>query len=178
MSVVFGIVLVLCAVEVRAAYEGQIVDAETKEPIEGVVVFMKWSYLEFSLMPHAHKFADAYETLTDSEGRFSLRRFWSFNPWKLAFAANLLTIFKSGYEPVGRGSWGALLQYEWGAKEGSIIWKVEGGDPVILLKKVSDMEQRKKNMSRVDYRLTKDNLLLGEINKDRQILGFDPIPTK
>lgn len=171
-------VLSLGATTSWAAYKGQIVDADTKEPIEGVVVFMEWSYLEFNLMPHAHKFAGAYDTLTDTEGRFSLQRWWSLNPWRLMFADNLLTIFKSGYEPIGGGSWWSLLEYEWGADKGTFIWKLEDGNPVILLKKVSDIEQRKINMERIDYSPTKNNLLKKEINKERQFFGFEPLTIK
>lgn len=138
---ILGLVLSLGATTSWAAYRGQVVDADTKEPIEGVVVVMAWSYLQFSLMPHAHEFAEAYETLTDTEGRFSLPRWWSLNPWKLAFADNSLTIFKSGYEPVIGGSWWALLEYEWGADKGSIVWKSEDGQPVILLRKFRTLQE-------------------------------------
>ncbi|MFQ5598533.1 MAG: carboxypeptidase-like regulatory domain-containing protein [Nitrospiria bacterium] len=162
------------AMEASAAYEGRVVDAETKEPVAGVVVLMEWSTLEFNLMPHNHVFAEAHETLTDEEGRFSLPRYWSFNPWKLLFTDNILTIFKSGYAPITGGAWWTLLEYEWGADKGKFIWKIEDGKPVLLLKKASDREQRLRNMRRVRRSPTKEDLMTKEINKEREFFGFEP----
>jgi hypothetical protein len=139
------IALAMWVTDVDAAYKGRIVDAETKEPIEGVVVFMKWSYLEFDIMPHAHAFVDARETLTDKEGRFSLPGWWSFNPWRTLTRRNLVTIFKSGYEPIIGGPWNALLELEWGMPKGTFIWKMEDDEPVILLRKFKSIEGIKDN---------------------------------
>ena len=170
----------VCAAPVAAAYKGQIVDAETKEPVDGVVVFMEWSYLQFNLMPHSHAFAAAYETLTDKDGRFSLPGWWSLNPWRMMTGDHLITIFKGGYEPIvsGSGVWRAWTAEENGVPKSPNVWKIEKGRPVILLKKVSDREQRMRAMDRVDYRATKDNLMLKEINKERQFFGLEPIRTE
>jgi hypothetical protein len=73
-------VLVMVVVSILAAYKGRIVDAETKEPMEGVVVFMEWDYLQFNIMPHYTAFAGAVETLTDKDGKFSLPWWWSLIP--------------------------------------------------------------------------------------------------
>jgi hypothetical protein len=158
----------------RGPFEGWIVDAETKEPIEGVVVFVDWVQAH---MDSGRTDVDVAETLTDAEGYFIIPTWWSFNPWKNFTTEGLVTIFKSGYEPILGGPWNALLEREWGMPKGTYIWKIENGQPVILLKKVLDIDQRRKNEGLVDIgRPTKDHLLLKEINKERQFLGLKPIP--
>lgn|GEM_PF-4943704 len=172
------VVLTMWVANADAAYKGRVVDAETKEPIEGVVVIMEWDYLQFNIMPHAFVFAGAVETLTDKEGRFSLSRWWSFNPWKTLTSRNHLTIFKSGYEPITGGAWDYLLEEEWHMPKGTIVLKVEDGEPVLLLKKFSDIEHRRESLGSVTHRPTKNNLLLKEINKERQFFGLEPIPIR
>jgi len=162
---VFGLVT-----HAHAAYEGQIVDAETKEPIAGVVVFMSWSQAHID---QGHTFEDAFEIRTDQEGRFSLPRYWSWNLWKTATTENLVTIFKSGYEPIVGSSWQAMLKNEWGAPKGSIVWKMEKGRPVILLKKAGpDLKERRSNLGGVggSEPPEKKPLLREEIAKENAIL--------
>lgn len=128
----------------HGAYKGRVVDADTKEPVEGVVVYMEWVAPHW---PEGHDDVGAYETITDKEGKFSLSRYWSINLWKMAWADNLLTIFKSGYEPISGSSWRYFLKIEWGAPKGKYIWKIEHGKPVILLRKSSgDIEKRLSNL--------------------------------
>lgn len=51
----------------QAWYEGRIVDADTKEPVVGAVVFMEWVQSHFD---QGRTYVDAFETVTDDEGRF------------------------------------------------------------------------------------------------------------
>ena len=168
-AVVLGLLCGFGTGTAHAWYEGQIVDAETKEPIAGVVVFMNWQQAIFS---HGHKFRDAFETLTDQEGRFSLPRYWSWNPWRLLTTESFVTIFKSGYEPIKGSRWEWMLTHEWGAPKGSIVWKIEGGKPIILLRKVEDFRDRRKFSVGPGGNVPaeKSSLLRKELDKEHEIL--------
>ena len=76
-------------------YNGKIVDDETKEPIEGVVIFIEWVKL------HAFAgstFIDGQETLTDKNGEFYISGIWVLNPWKRLTSEAIMVIYKSGYQ--------------------------------------------------------------------------------
>lgn len=122
------------ATPVQAWYEGRIVDADTKEPIAGVVVFMEWLKSQFP--GEGRYYVDAFETLTDEQGRFSLPRHWTWNLWTMAMLSHEIIIFKSGYEPFEAGRWWELTAKEKGKPKDPDVWKIERGLPVIMLKKV------------------------------------------
>ena len=171
VAVVLGLLCGFGAATAHARYEGQIVDAETKEPIEGVVVFMDWQQ---AILDHGHEFRDAFETLTDKEGRFSLPRYWSWNPWRWLTTESFVTIFKSGYEPIKGSRWEWMLKHEWGAPKGSIVWKIEDGRPVILLRKIDDLQKREGLLGFVgpggDVPAEKSVLLRREKKKEHEII--------
>src|SRR3990172_685487 len=84
------------------SFRGKVVDAETKEPIEGAVVAVEWL--------KGHFFAgstviDYQETLTGKNGDFSLPGIWVFNPWKRLTSDATLVIYKSGYYGIDTGAW-------------------------------------------------------------------------
>lgn len=53
-------------------YRGKVVDAETKEPIEGAVVVAVWTRRVFRIVENKTVFADAKEVLTDKNGEFEI----------------------------------------------------------------------------------------------------------
>ena len=77
---------------------GKVIDSETKEPIEGAVVFMRCYTMTGNPGGATSHFADAKEVLTDAKGEFNLElrattfklgHLWDYDP-------NIL-IFKPGY---------------------------------------------------------------------------------
>jgi hypothetical protein len=164
-----------------AAYQGWVVDAETHEPVEGVVVFIEFVQSHFM---SGRTYADAAESVTDKSGYFSVSdKRWSWNPWKMLTTDTIVTIFKSGYAPVAGGPWWALLDREWGAPKGTHIWKIEHGRPYILLKKYKSIEEmiqnRRPGPGRIggpdvspgsDVEPEKWKFLRGEVNKEQDIL--------
>jgi len=152
-------------------YKGQVTDAETGQPISGVVVLGVW----YSKMPtpagSTSHFHDARETVTDEKGEFTI----SGRGIKIlsTVAPIDIFIFKAGYEYFD-APWGAL-------KEDVLLRKTikwEGDRAIIPLKKLT-MEERK-NMGDPRYPPTeaplgKVKLMLKEINKDRGERGLSPI---
>jgi hypothetical protein len=80
-------------------YSGRVVDAETKEPIQGaavLVVFYTESYGPAGAITH---YADALETVTDKDGefKFSEHRITIFRPLQGWVKNGYFSIFKPGY---------------------------------------------------------------------------------
>lgn len=79
---------------------GQIVDDETGEPIEGVVVVAQWILFEMGV--GHRKRLHIEETVTDKDGRYIIPA-WGPKPHlpftELDREDPMLAIFKSGYEP-------------------------------------------------------------------------------
>jgi hypothetical protein len=96
-----GILVSGCAItHTYGPYKGKVVDKETNEPIEGAVVFIKFS-TDFQLSPGGpvSHFVDAVEVMTDQNGEFEIPRqrintFRVFHVWD-KYAP--VIIFKPGY---------------------------------------------------------------------------------
>jgi len=172
--VLIGITLCLssCAYAIRydGPYEGRVIDAETKQPVEGVVVLGVWYSAQFSPAGATHTYYDARETVTDRSGNFVI-------PGKgLRILSNLdpinILIFKVGYM-YESGPWESL-------KEGLIYKdtiKWEGKKPIIPLRKLT-MEERKKSGTFPPYPHSeipeeKIKLIMKEIYKERKARGLD-----
>lgn len=129
------------------SYNGYVVDKETKEPIEGTVVSIEFLNPQFLGGSYA---AGAAEDVTDKNGYFSVPfRGFSFNPFGMLLRDNLVTVFKSEYEPVSTLAWYHFFPrqiYSNGPKVPSeYTWKVEHGKPYILLHKYKNLEEMRKS---------------------------------
>ncbi len=159
------------AVRYDGPYRGKVIDAETQEPLEGVVVLGVW-YREYPTPAGAvHKFYDAKETVTDKNGEFSI----------LGLGLRVITnvipmhvmIFKAGYESEGGGgSWDSLKTGYLASKK--VKW--EGDKAIIPLRKLT-MEERKKRGTPSTPSIPEDKMkeINKEINKERIEIGLKPI---
>ena len=93
----------------RGPFEGRVVDAETQEPIEGAVVFVRWNKRH---MGSRSTFYEAAEVLTDADGEFYIPKKWSWNPWTNWVLDSSVIIFKAGYghasthwQPIKDAAW-------------------------------------------------------------------------
>ena len=150
-------------------YEGKVVDADTREPIEGVVILGTWHKKTPTVAGSVSSFYDAYETVTDDKGEFY------FSGQGPRVMSNLepmrIRIFKAGYEYFEAG-WDSL-DYDLILKR-KIKW--EGSKPIIPLKKLT-MDERKKRGTPSSppskAPLDKVIIMLREIDKERIALGLD-----
>jgi hypothetical protein len=78
----------------RGPFEGRVVDTETREPIEGAVVFVEW-YINHAFSRPT--FYDTAEVLTDKDGRFYIKKKWSLNPWWNLVMDSHVIVVKAGY---------------------------------------------------------------------------------
>jgi len=80
-------------------YLGKVINAESKEPIEGAVVLVVFYTEEYGPAGAITHFADAVETVTDKNGEFKFppHRITLFRPLQGWVKHGYFTIFKPGY---------------------------------------------------------------------------------
>jgi len=116
-------------------WKAQVVNAETGQPLEGVVVLMYW--IKYTGGPAGWaggEFYDAEEVVTGQDGRFVVPSRWVFtlNPFKKVFRQ--MVIFKPGYgqwEFRDAKEWEKLSDWESKARRGE-AWKQFEGDGVVM----------------------------------------------
>ena len=84
--------------EAAGPWRGQVVDAETGQPLEGVVVLAVWDKLSPGVMHPRREYHDVDEVVTDADGRFVIpeRRMLTANPFVNLDGPNL-HLFKPSY---------------------------------------------------------------------------------
>ncbi len=165
------------AVRVDGPYEGRVMDADTGQPIEGVVVLGVW-YTEMATPAGAtHKFYDARETVTDKNGEFYIQGMGT------QILSNVIpmdvTIFKTGYEYLAT-PWESLKTSQYLIQKENIRW--EGAKAIIPLKKLTIEERLKQVLpniyleERTEEGITNlyiphnIKLIIKEINKEEESL--------
>ncbi len=101
-------------IEYDGTYKGKVIDADTREPIEGVVVLGVW-YKEYPGAAGAvSKYYDAKETITDKNGEFEIPGVGLvLRMWPLPGIEPMhVLIFKAGYE-YDSGTWQGLKGRGW-----------------------------------------------------------------
>ncbi|MBW1783630.1 MAG: carboxypeptidase regulatory-like domain-containing protein [Deltaproteobacteria bacterium] len=155
------------------AHNGRVVDADTGEPIEGVVVLGVWRSEFATPAGGVSDFYDAREAVTDKNGDFSIpgqgaRIFSNISPMRAL-------IFKTGYKY--EDFWWHSLKKGRGQRM-NVKW--EGDKPIIPLKKLSMEERRRQEVPFPSeaYRKKKIPLLMKEINKEESQFGRAPYPVE
>jgi hypothetical protein len=178
--------LLAVAATAEAPFEGIVLDAETRQPIQGAVVYRRMDLVHVTAAGGVHTFYDASEVLTDRDGRFRIGRKWSLNPLVGLMAEARSLIYKAGYgEATNLGpSWlreRAASQKTRSPEERKKLGpkfyhdiEFDDGLPVFLLRKLTTNEERQRNM---DFDVIgvpdkKYPLLRAEINREREALGL------
>jgi len=101
--------------EAAGPWQAQVVSADSKQPLEGVVVLAWWTRNVRSFGGPSEDYRDSQEVLTDKDGRFTIesRWFFSLNPL-VFFRGPFVAMFKSGYG-----------DYGWPGYAGSETWPNE-----------------------------------------------------
>jgi len=171
---VFLIFTAGCAYPIRydGPYQGRVIDAETKQPIEGVVVLGVWYKIAgVGAGGASHEFYDAQEKVTNKNGEFSIKG-QGLKIMSSVEPMNVL-IFKAGYEYLGLWPWEAFKEDEIIQKK--ISW--EGEKPIISLRKLTIEERRKRHTGKADVVPdVKQKLLIRESNKEYKELGIPLYP--
>ena len=188
---VTGVVVLLVAAAVgwwfrplplSGPWRAQIVDAETGQPIEGVIVLAVWDKRTFA-WPHPDRnYHDSEEVVSDKDGRIVInaRVVTSRHPFEV-YIGPLLTIFKPGY-----GRWqfrGAptasnedLAAARQRADADRYRFAHEG--VVILMSRVKSRKERKEvldHLMPVEVPQSKIPRILAAYSEERVRLGFSPL---
>jgi hypothetical protein len=175
-----GVILVLLLIwygryliYIDGPYSGRIIDAETKQPIEGAVVLVIWDMSTFTPGGGVSIYYDAKEALTDKNGRFVVPRLISLalNPLYYLDDITHITIFKPGY--------GYFPEYQVSPKVTPIeLVRVLKNHPTIELQRLKTMEDRKRmgltDKPGTDVPHKKMKKMLEAINEERIYQGFQP----
>src|SRR6266850_2823188 len=114
MSLVFQLGA-LPSAEAAGPWQAQVVSAETKQPLEGVVVLAWWTRHVRSFGGPSEEYRDSQEVLTDKDGRFTIESRWFFSLNPLVFYRGpFFAMFKSGHG-----------DFEWPGYAGSESWPKE-----------------------------------------------------
>ena len=169
----------------KGPWRGQVLDAETKQPLEGVVVLAYWYRYRFELSQlvlgghQTPEFFDAVEAVTDAQGR------WEIPKKSFPFFANIGVFFRY-YKP-GYAQWRYAGQdtAEWRqlrdeeqmrrAKEMALaVWTEEGGKVELPPARTRE-EQVKMESFPTHVPVSKIPLTLNAINKARSAFGLSPL---
>jgi hypothetical protein len=157
-----------CCYPVRydGPYKGRVIDADTGQPIEGVVVLGVWSKVAATPAGGVSSYYDAQETVTDRNGEFEIPGLGLKILSKVA-PMNAI-IFKVGYEHLNV-SWELIRENKFNDKK--IKW--DGKRAIIPLRKWS-LEERRNRFG--DYYVSgvpdeKRKLLLREIEREDKEIG-------
>jgi len=71
--ILFCIFVFLCSSAYAATFKGRVIDAETKEPIEGAVVVAKWLKERATIAGPSLELKDVKEALTDKNGEWVIK---------------------------------------------------------------------------------------------------------
>ena len=166
--------------ESAGPWHAQVVGAETKQPLEGVVVLAWWTRHVRSLGGPSEEYRDSQEALTDRDGRFTIasRSFFSLNPL-VFFRGPFVTMFKSGY---GR--------FAWPGYQGSEQWPKEKRDALrtaaqllqldgiaLEMPRLESVEQRKEYLGKLEgaylvVPVERRPLLQKAIEEERRAFGY------
>jgi len=81
----------------KPEFHGRVIDAETKEPIEGAVVVVIYNKITYAIIEQGTSAIKVKETLTDKNGNFSFPSYTTLiQPFSLEYAAEFI-IYKPGY---------------------------------------------------------------------------------
>jgi len=166
--------------EAAGPWQAQVVSAETKQPLAGVVVLAWWTRHVRSFGGPSEEYRDSQEVLTDKDGRFAIapRWFFSLNPL-VFFRGPFFAMFKSGYGEFG-----------WPGYEGSEKWSKEKQQAlgtaakllllegiVLEMRPLHDVQQRNEYLRKLEIQALrvppeKMPLLHTAMLEERRALGY------
>lgn len=146
-------------------YQGKVIDADSRKPLEGVVVHGAWYTVMGTVGGASSEWHDSAETLTDKSGEFYIAG------KGLLLFSNIdemgITLFKAGYEQWTPNIWSGL-KGKWSNDE--VTW--DGNHPTFTLKRLSMEERRRRGItSPTSVPNHKRRLLLIERNKEMIEIG-------
>lgn len=159
-------------------YQGQVVDEETGQPLVGAAVTVVWYKTPAVQMEGSLYFQNAQETVTDSQGKFSLLASpgIDWNPLTVIVKDPTIVIYQPGYEPVWV-TWRVRMGFK---SSGDFAAALKKGLVVKLSKLKTEKELRYfsdvGSLVHPDVPNERIPKLVEAFNIQRNKLGFHPVP--
>jgi hypothetical protein len=170
------------ASESAGPWRGQVVDKDTGKPLEGAVVLARWEkrYTSFVGEMGGNEYYDSEEIVTDAEGRFVIaaRQTWTVNPFSEIYGPEFF-IFKSGY-----GRWQFRDFDKWWNKdperERTERERFTADGALLELPPLKTQQERREFSGHMPLGMPAVRMpkYLEELNRNRQILGLQPVNPK
>jgi hypothetical protein len=164
--------------EAAGPWRGQVIDAETSQPVEGVVVLAVWESVRPGMMHVARDFHDVDEVITDAEGRFVLpaRSLTVANPF-VTIEGPKLSMFKGGYGPWGVNEMWKYMQMITSFRDA--MKRFGEGGAIFDLPPLKTRDERRRFLSRASPPFDAPSLkiprYLDAIDTERLSFGMEPI---
>lgn len=132
---------------VDGAYQGRVLDMESNQPIEGAVIMGLWRRVSIGAHP-VETYHDVQETLSDSEGNFTLPGTWGASfPLITGIKEPEFVIFRPNYAAF-RGAWSARF-----SPGGPVQLSQQDGRTVFRVRRLTVREERVENMGKLSFHL-------------------------
>ncbi len=132
---------------VDGTYQGKVLDMESNQPIEGAVIMGLWRRVSFGAHP-VETYHDVQETLSDSEGNFTIPGTWGGSiPLVSGVKEPVFIIFRPNYAAF-RGGWTARL-----SPGGPVQLSQQDERSVFQLRRLTVREERVTNMGKLSFNL-------------------------
>lgn len=153
-----------------APFEGKVIDADTKEPIEGAVVLALYYYKTYSVAGTNSNLKDGRETVTDKNGEFKLPRVRRWFVVNRGYPEGTLEIFKPGY--------GTLWHKRSEAVGDNKSWPTPGKYIVYELPALETKSERKRNLpGNYSFRMIpyeNQKMFMNALNEEAIFVGITP----
>lgn len=154
-----------------APFEGKVIDADTRQPIEGAAVLAVYYKTVYTIAGSNSYPEDAQETMTDKNGEFKIAEITKWSWEQKGYPEGHIVIFKPGYGvfPDHRRTIAVGVDSGW--------WPPPGKYIVYELPKLKTREERKDNLifSRPDIPYKKMRNFINLINEEYSTLGLPGI---
>lgn len=160
------------ASEAAGPWKGQVVDQQTKKPIEGAVVLFVW-YKVVGIMDASYQYYDSGEVVTDAEGRFQIPSKWTLNIFVHIHRPEIY-IFKGGYGKWQIQDYSKYTRDKYGSDTEQNAARLTGEGAVLELPGVKSRDERLRMLSLPHPHIPRDRIrkYLEALDQDAETLGL------
>lgn len=158
------------------SYHGQVLEAETKAPLEGVVVVAVYHESCYRFIQTNSKEIGVQEVLTDATGKFRIPAFWTVSTPDCWFDDATFTVFKPWYGPFPSTSGLAIPVYTPSDPKENRIAEIFRQGAVVELPRLNTTIELRNNRPYLDLSSERLQRKLREFNRleeeRREELGY------
>lgn len=170
-----GSLLLAAQVQAAGPWKGQVIDGQTKKPIEGAVILLVW-YKVVGLMDANYQYYHSEEVVTDVQGRFQIPSKWTLNIF-VQINRPEIYIFKGGYGKWQIQDYGEYRREKYESDTEQNAARLTGQGAVLELPRLKTRQERVSFQSGLPPRHVPDAQIpkfLEVYNTERRALDLPP----